>query len=403
LEDAADAKSSITLQVIGSEGTNRDSYSNVTVTKAVRGIGDKLEFKYSIKTPKVDDFDFVLALDSSGSMGVVGEPEQGKAVAFAVPEFIKNTIELNSDKNFKMSIISWDDNIDFAYGNDFNNTVPKNAKLVPIKKAEEDIKILESSAKPVFGEDVGKDYYYKSGSREHTNISKAIEASIDVFSNNPPNYWNRTSRFVILVVGESEYDPCNENLIKKAEEGGYPIYVIGMPFNEKNDMLDHLSRDICYNNSSKLRLQTTSSPTNELKGALLNALNQALLNATCEPVAQDVRFVESFYRYLPLGEKVSAKTVGKQDTDIENIAISKDNLTGISRIEFQLPFDLDPDTTTELTLYSGLELSVPLPTIGNITAQPSKISYKWLRNKLQREIALPYTEFGLESTSLGTG
>lgn len=76
----------------------------------------------------------------------------------------------------------------------------------------------------MFGEESGKEYFYKSSPREHTNISKAIEASIDIFKNNEPNYANRTSRFIILVVGESEYDPCNKDLIQKAEKEGYSIY-----------------------------------------------------------------------------------------------------------------------------------------------------------------------------------
>ena len=388
--------SSIMLQVIGSGGNSNDSFSNITLTKTISGSGSRLAYNYAIDTPKVDDFDFVLALDSSGSMGDVGEPEQGKAVADAIPRFIKETIEKKSDKNFKISIVSWDDDIDFAYGNDFNNTNPKIAKLVPIKKADEDIK-----NQLVFGEESGKEYFYKSSPREHTNISKAIEASIDIFKNNEPNYANRTSRFIILVVGESEYDPCNKDLIQKAEKEGYSIYVIGMPFNEKNEMLDHLSRDICFNNSDRRRLQTVSSPTIELKDALFTALIQALENATTEPAANDVRIIETFSSNLPPVGEISAKIDEGSSTPIDNITTRRDNKTGSYELEFMLPFGLYPETTTFVTLYSGLELEMPMQSMANQSKQSAKFSYRWL-NKFPREISIPETRFRLESIPLTT-
>jgi hypothetical protein len=231
----SDSPGYITLQVTGDENRAMHTLTDFNVTKSVTAIGSKLRFKYDIGTPMVDDFYFVLALDSSGSMGYGGNSDQGNAIIYAVPRFIGDTIAKYPGKNFSISIVSWDDDIDFASW-DFNNREPTNAKLIPIKELSNEIK-----TKPVFTS-VDDDGYYRCEEKDYTIISKAIEASINILdpTNNPDNYYHRTSKFIILVTGASEYTACNELLIKKANEEGYAIYVIGMDLAENSKMLDHL-------------------------------------------------------------------------------------------------------------------------------------------------------------------
>jgi hypothetical protein len=184
------------------------------------------------------------------------------------------------------------------------------------------------------------------------------------------------------------------------------IYVIGMPFNERNDMLNNLE-SICLNNSS--RIQTLSSPKIELKGALLAALNLALMNATSEPVANNVSITESFFDYLIPGKDAFAEIrETKKNYIIKNIT---HNITGaVTTIHFELPFGLPPNTTTEVTFGSdfalnGLPASITKethPVVFGQTADlipPSSIRYSWLRTK-KCEILIPDNTFGFVSTAL---
>ncbi len=72
-----------------------------------------------------NDIIFILALDSSASLKFSKESEQAWAIIEAVPNFIEKTISKYPNKNFNISIVSWDNDTDFAY-KDFNNKYPKN-------------------------------------------------------------------------------------------------------------------------------------------------------------------------------------------------------------------------------------------------------------------------------------
>jgi len=112
--DIESGSSSITLQLTATEPEpSVDPKTDVNVTRTVIGDGNKLKFKYDVGVPSVDDFYFVLALDSSGSLGCAGDQDQAKAVITAVPQFINYTIDEYPNKTFNMSIVGWDNNIDF--------------------------------------------------------------------------------------------------------------------------------------------------------------------------------------------------------------------------------------------------------------------------------------------------
>ena len=181
--------------------------TDVTITKSVEGaIAAPITIKYKITTPKVDEFDFVLALDSSGSFGVGGDlySTQKKAVLEAIPKFIKE-IRNNSEysaNDFKISIIGWNDKIDFAYG-DLDNKIPAKADLVPVENITSDIDTLMD--------------LYECDEEAFTNISIPIKASLDVLDekNNPMNPGKRTSKFIILVTGRSEFAKAQQRFINE--------------------------------------------------------------------------------------------------------------------------------------------------------------------------------------------
>lgn len=396
-------KHSMTLQIIGSNETTHDRYSNITVTKAIRGVGEKIELKYIIRTPQVDDFDFVIALDSSGNMGLAGDPDRKRAIDYAIPRFIEDIINLHPNKNIKISILSWDDNIDFAYGENFSNNDPKKAKLIPIQKAKLDI-----MKNPIFGGGYNDNYFYKTSSNEIANISTAIEGAIDIFENNPPNYNNRTSRFIILVVSNGVFLPCNKNLIQRARDEGYQTYAILMdPIEEEGGIMANL-KELTVD---KRNLLTCRSVPEELRNELLMHLDDTLAHAISEPVIGDIIISESFYSYLHPSDVAMVETVGKKETyEIKNEIKNQNN--GITTVNFRLPFGLLPDTTTEVTLYLDFILTelpasigkhsepIIISQIGNETPR-SSISYTWLNSK-KYMMYLPEDKLGFKSVSLSS-
>ena len=368
----------LTLKVFGEEKTVRDVNTEVNVTKSVTATGSKLRFKYDIGIPPVDDYYFVLALDSSGSLGYGGNSKQGEAVVYAVPKFIKETSETYPDKNFSVSILSWDDDIDFAYG-DLDNKIPSEAELVKIGTAQKEL------ATGVFGEIDADGYYYRCKESDHTNLSKAIDASIAILKNNPENYYHRTSKFIILVTGASEYENCNEDLIAKAKGEGYPIFVIGMDLlDERSKMLFDLKR---LTDNRKNRFQNVLSIDEDLNEGLRKALSEALKKATSEPVAENVTIVESLYSYIVPEENAYVKIIGLSGYDNRTSIIRNNDST----FTFTLPYGLLADNITEVTFDADLVLG-DLPVSANEKSKPvifspasnntrSYISYKWLKKE----------------------
>jgi len=50
-------ESSLVPQISTSEITARDNTTNLVLTKSIRSVGDKVEVKYAIKTPQVDNYE----------------------------------------------------------------------------------------------------------------------------------------------------------------------------------------------------------------------------------------------------------------------------------------------------------------------------------------------------------
>jgi hypothetical protein len=310
----------------------------------------------------VDDFDFVLALDSSGSFGVGGDPfsTQKKAVLEAVPEFIKE-IRNNSEysaNSFKISVVGWNDQIDFAYG-DFNNRNPRNAKLVPVENVTSDIGELEE--------------HYICDEESFTNISIPISAALNILDEkiNPPDPNKRTSRFVILVTGRSEFSKAQENLIKKAREKNYPIYIIGLDIVKGSKLHDHLM-ELGDNKQKRVSfISFIPSQSKVLAGQLRAALEAHLFNATREPIARNVTIDETVYPYIMPDLKsirIKGNTLGANSSIVTNTDKTK-------TIHIELADGLMPRTETEITLEADLQVNLPV-TFSEATTPISKQNYQ---------------------------
>jgi len=353
----------------GNREVIKEDLTNVTVTKAVEGS----TLRYIIKTPKVDDFDFILALDSSGSLGFGGDKDekQKEAVLNAVPRFLEYTKNNYSGKNFKVSIISWNDKIDFAYGGNFENKDPGNATLVPVEKAINDTNKLFKK-------------YYTPQEDKQTDFSTAIKSSLDILDKNPPVKYNRTLRFIILVTARSEFVRCNKELIDRARNEGYKIYTVGMEVPDESMMRKHLEELSGKDQIKIVEWPEDSSLQSALDELLFKALKETLDKATTSPVAENVRFVESFYSYLKPKSVVVNGTVNRFEI--------RNNTDNTTTIYFKLAKGLRANTETEVIINSDLDLSnlpvsitknrktVTLCTPASSTAS-SEISYDWLQLK----------------------
>jgi len=352
------------------------------------------QFTYTVTTPKVVDFDFVLAVDSSGSFGKSGDNSiQEDAIKDAIPKFLEKILEKSQQQNanFNIAIVSWNDKIDFAYYG-FDNDDPSKAKLVPISTAVNDSdKFVEN---------------YICDEPDGTDFSSAIKASVNILDANPINKYHQYKRFIILLTGKSEFEKCSPEILEYAQDK-YDIYVIGIDIPpEPSELRDHLNQIADYKDG---RIQFISTGSPEISGSLeksvevatmsnesLRALIETVDNAMNSPVAYDVQLVESLYSYLNPdsdsfivnGEKI--KPLINRNSDNTNT------------ITLDLP-DLSPNSQTEVSFSAGLALwQLPASvtknakssiTIGapNSNTPPSSFKYTWF-DSVPYELDLPACE-----------
>lgn len=337
--------------------------TKVTINKEVYGDPLHPELIYKIITPKLIDFNFVLAVDSSGSFGVAGNELECEAVREDIPNFIKKIPSLYPNENFNISIISWDNDIDFAY-EDFNNNDPKKARLVPIDKAINDSDNFKNE--------------FSCLETDGTNISKALEASFDVLGSdqNRPNNLHKTKEFIILLTGKGEFTPATPTLIKKVQSK-YEIYTIGMDIASQPSLRSHLI-ELAINNDKRWKFIGAGSPELEstLNRSLELALEEILGNARNSSVAHDVKIVETLYSYFR-PDSASFRINGRSlDPQFVNIAQNKEDKTWTVTIE--LPDGLLPNSETEVAFNANFEPgNLPVSLTKNrkpvIICSPSKV------------------------------
>jgi hypothetical protein len=363
--------------ITGDTQAIHQSETNVTINKIIDGTS----LNYKIITPKVDDFEFVLALDSSGSFGLSdGKSESEKdAVLDAVPKFLNYAKTNYSDKkyNFRVAIIGWNKGLDFKYGTSKNGS--SNVTLVPIEKAVNEIdNLLQNNYNPT--ED------------KQTDFSTAIKASLDILDSNPPAKYNRTLRFIMMVTDEGEFIRCDPKLIERAERANYKIYVIGIKVKEppkQSAVYDNLMQMISNNREEQMQLVNAPNLLEpSLDKLLYQALESSLDNATNSSVANNVQFIETVYSYL--NPKSVVIRYPDSRTRVINLAPIK-NADGTKTIYFKLPKGLTANSETDITINSDLELNLPVsvtkdrhsvilctPTSADVTPS-SRISYDWLQ------------------------
>ncbi len=294
---------------------------------------------YTITAPKINDFDFVLAVDSSGSLGPSENDLEGPAVATAVPDFIEgiaNNYSRTSMANFNISIVSWNDKIDFA-SSDFTNKDSSKAKLFSINKSINNI--------DTFINEFTKSYNY-TDETAGTNISVAIRTSNDVLNADmKPNVdYHKTKKFIILVTGKGEFKPCNRDLMNAVQKK-YEIFTIGLDVPISSYLYSHL-KDLAMNKNHHWSF--VGAAPGSLQGSLDQeleiALRDALDNATKSAVAYNVKIVESLYSYYT--PNLASFTIDGVPINGAFVHKSTNLLDGTSTITLDLPEGLRPNSKT---------------------------------------------------------
>lgn len=377
----------INLEVVAEDVFEKDKITGIAINKSAEALDSRLKFVYEITTPPVDDFNFVLALDSSCSLKTSPNSRQAEAVIDAVPKFIAGTIDKYPKKNFNISIVSWDEDIDFAYY-DLGNNKSNRAKLVPIQNASDDLKsgVFER------GKIDDKNYSYYCLGDESTNLSLALEASMDILKNNPSMDNYNTSRFIILVVGEGELiDDFNNSIIEEAKNSNFSIYAILMNPTDKSDLLDHLM----YVTNNKT--QSCQAPGEELAELLKLDLEDALKSAISEPAATNVTLVEYVYSFCKPDNtamiEIKSKSRELDFKDIEHINITKDLESHVISMTFPISRGIYGDSITTVTYYANTSFEFP-GTVSDIRA--SSLNYTWLK-KNNYTIAVPGNNIRMQS------
>lgn len=366
-------------RIMGNTESITQPETNVTITKILDGSN----IRYDIRTPIVDDFEFILAIDSSGSFGFGGDEskEREEAILKGVPRFFNyvRSKNLNEKYNFRVVVFGWNHGVDFE------------TPMVPIENAARDIEnLLDNSYKPT--ED------------KHTDFSAAIGTALDIYNSMPPREYNRTYRFIILLTGASEFTRCDTDLIEQMNNSGIKIYsvAIDVPDVEESMMNEHL-----IELSGPHRVKRVTHPSKEtvegglkwsLDKALSDELNKTLDDAIDESPGYNVKFIESLHSYL-IPQSV---TVNGVITPFEKVRNSDETYT----INFDIEKGLPANTLTEIAINCDLDIqNLPVSVTKNrrpvtlcspaSSTPSSEITYNWLQIKSPIRQELPESKIDI--------
>jgi Mg-chelatase subunit ChlD len=351
----------------GSGGLARNKDTNVTVEKLIvpnaNNTGPRIILR--ITAPWVTRADFVFAIDSSGSMFL--DPQDANSTRKEVSKFIDQLNGISYPDGTKVdgrvSIMSWDNDVDFAYSPILNNN-PNKAKMVPLGQALNDINTIFDKK------------YFKGFENETTQFDVGINNSIKILINNPPpsNYKNITKMFIIFVTDRSEFLDIDKNssVLSQARKMNYVIYPIGL--NVGPMMNDSLTRIAKQTNGYYGWSASTSQDIDRILEKNLKDITQKILYDTT--VANDVMIVDSVYPYLTpdLTTLKGAKLLGFQSNPdgTKTLKLSIGNMSPGSVTEVSFDADINIDLPVDVTK----DRSLFAYSVYNQTNK-SEISYRW--------------------------
>jgi hypothetical protein len=392
-----------------------DSDTNMTVSKQVNWGEYGPRITLTIKAPSVRDIDanIAIALDSSGSLGLGGRSEYGNNIRRAVPfalEEIKNIAP-----NSKVSIISWDDNIDFA-GWPIGNTNVSQAALIPVSDAIEDINKkevfmskFENLSGPLnhiaefwpFNElwPFNEKYYYCQET-ESTNLSLGLDSARAVL-NNTLNKGDGIRKLIILITARSEFTPCNQSIINLARDQNCNIYTIGIGVPDGSLLEKELKNNIS-SSPTKYHYSTGSSVFYN-KNSINTVIRNAIAQYYIENISNNLTIKEVFYPYIQArGDTVKAMINDNPlKVNMVPIRVNSDNTTSFE-ISFDENLSIKPDDVVKVIIDTTLNISLPIDVtrfrksgVYSVSQTPgSFVSYRWLGDN--RTYEMPLQECSIE-------
>lgn len=388
---------------VGAE--NADTGIKITNIIKVDDNNKQAQLIYNIVTPKIIHYDFVLALDSSGSFEE--KSTQLEAVKRDIPRFLSKIPIYYPDAYFNISIISWDDNIDFAYDKrrgyvNINKKIPLPYELTPLENITKDFNKFNG--------------IYKSDQTETTDYSVPIKASLDILNNpeNAPRDPLHTRRFIVLVTGNGEYKPCDPNLINETLKEKIGIYTVGLDVGDKSKLSGYLK------NISKNEIHPTPSATGwtdyrfvdttyfetELNKTIEVALKEHFDSIMNKSVADSIELSDWLYDYyepnigsLSIDTK-KGNSIKRSQTALSEFYYYPENRDdNTSQIVIKIP-ELLPNSTTTVAFtaentFNPMKLPVtvspgdgPIIISSPTSRAPSKLKYTWAINGRQKEVPL---------------
>jgi hypothetical protein len=395
----------------------KDPVSNVTITKDVVPGCKGPQIIITIKAPDIKEIkrDIVISLDTSGSFGVGGRPEYGAVLREVMPEVLEH-IEQN-DPMCRISLVSWDDDIDFAYGPMISKDINK-AELMPIDIARSDLvdkNLFDSPPHklelpflnwqldlsnlnryislpfrhPTRGYNCTYLYFWEN---ESTNLSLGVLSALNIMKKS--SFYRYYDNRILLITGRSEFVPINKSeLTYEIIKCKYPISVVGFGVPYDSD-LNKTLYDIVSSSNGKNPYYTPGI-LGWTKDSMLNAIDSAVDDIMkSERIINNITINEVLYPYL----KILSINVSKNKNPInysKNIAYGiNDNSTMLtlrwldslnSSEELQIVID------TELNMSLPIEVStLKTRVLYNIdpATSPSFVTYYWQDRELWM-VALP--------------
>jgi uncharacterized protein YegL len=353
-----------------------EASTNLTVEKVIAydELNSSPKLVIRIKTPPISKMDIVLALDSSGSIALNNDDA---AVKNALKSSLKSFVNYLREKNIdaRISILSWDDGVDFAYG-DINNIHPTNASLVNLTKIEPEIDMIVNN--------------YSSEEWEGTDFGVGIGNSLLVLNNNKPLFPD-TYRCVVLLAGRSEFIACNQTIKNQMVAGEFPIPIYTLGLYPGLFMKNNLTK---IANLTGARYIPSVGTENDLDGKLRTMFKDFVDKALYEtPIAHDVIIVESLYPYLvPEIRTINGAAFNSYNKTTNTLVLKLDNGLLPGRT-YDISFDM--------SMYMGLPVDVTqektkIEVLVSNEVPESNLSYTWYTNK-SFTIDLPENQIAIQS------
>jgi hypothetical protein len=414
------------LQAKGSNITRIEPNTSILVTKNIFSGPFGPHITIDIKAPKFRDIKtaIVISIDSSGSLGKGGRPEYGENVRQSIPKIldkINNTMDLSN-----VSIISWDNDIDFAYAS--NNTTinrePSKAIMVPISRAKNEIESNRTfgtnpnfidylkrcfSISTISSSDNGLYYCHEN---ESTDLNLGLESARIILNNTIIDRFDATRKLILFITARSEFTPCDPNIINRTKKEDCFIHTIGVGVADGSDLQKELIKiagddENLTGDRNSYHYSPGSSYFNH--AAVATAVEAALKQYSTENISDNIAIVDTLYPYLRIKNNQIEVKLNKENLNnslyAKEISLNSDGTTTL-RILFKKDLRIRPEDRIQVSFDTYLDLSLPrygwhskisdMYLIDHATPR-SEVSYNWLGNKQFYNISLPESKINLNA------